>query len=64
MPEWKIEIKILASDFFIPQVKVNRLLKRVEKECLQRKIPSYYNGNQDEFLYDNAQRELMKVIYA
>ena len=64
MPEWKIQIKQLADDFYVSQTKVNKMLKNVEQQCLQREMPSFYKGNQDEYLYDNAQRELMKMIYA
>ena len=64
MPEWKENIKKLAEDFCLSQVKVNRLLKKVENECSQREIPNFYKGNQDEYLYDNAHREMMKLIYA
>ena len=64
MPEWKKEIKNLAKDFYISQVKVNRILKKIEQECSRRQIPSFYKGNRDEFLYDNAQREIMSILYA
>lgn len=64
MPEWKASIKRLADDFCLSQVKVNQMLKRVETTYSQRKIPDYYKGNQNNFLYDNAQRELMKLLYA
>ena len=64
MPEWKKEIKQIANDFCISQIKVNRILKKVEKECSQANMPKFYNGDKDEFLYDRAQREIMNIIYA
>lgn len=66
MAEWKVEIKRLAEDFCISQVKVNRVLKRVESmyEQEEREIPSFYKGNRDEFLYDKAQKEIMSLVYA
>ncbi len=64
MPEWKIAIKDLAKDFCLSQVKVNRILKKTEQECAKRTIPSYYKGNRDEYLYDNAHKELMAILYA
>ena len=66
MAEWKLEIKKLAEDFYISQVVVNRILKRVESIYEQKKIemPSFYKGNQDEYLYDKAQREIMKIAFA
>lgn len=64
MPEWKKEIKSLASDFCVSQVKVNQMLKSVEDRYKQKETPSYYKGNRDEYLYDTAQRELMTLLYA
>lgn len=64
MPEWKREIKRLANDFFITTLKVNQIIKDVECSYSQRKMPSYYKGNQDEYLYDAAQKEIMKIVYA
>ena len=64
MSEWKIEIKSLAKDFCVPQVKVNQMLKAIENNYKQREMPSYYKGNRDEYLYDTAQRELMTLVYA
>ena len=66
MAEWKLEIKRLAEDFCVSQVVVNRVLKRVENMYKQRKkeIPSFYKGNQDEFLYDAARREIINIAFA
>lgn len=64
MPEWKIEIKKIANDFCISQVKLNRVLKQVEEECAQKEMPNFYKGDRNEYLYDTAQREMMKLIYA
>ena len=66
MAEWKVEIKRLADDFCISQVKVNRILKWIESVYGQREreIPSCYKGNRDEFLYDKAQKEIMNLICA
>lgn len=66
MAEWKLSIKKLAEDFYISQVKVNRIIKRVEREYGQneRKIPMFYKGNRNEFLYDKAQREVINLMCA
>ena len=68
MTEWKCEIKKLARDFYIPQAKVNEVLDNVESTYGQgkgkSKMPNFYNGNQDEFLYDKAQREIMNLVFA
>lgn len=63
MPEWKKEIKRIAEDFCTSQVKINKILKYVEEEYSQRSIPNYYKGNKDEYLYDVAQKEMMKLIF-
>lgn len=63
MPEWKLSIKALAEDFCLSQIKVNRILKRIESMYSQREIPMFYKGNQDEFLYDKAQREIMDLVF-
>lgn len=64
MPTWKMEIKRLANDFCMSQVKINRMLKRVETEHSQREMPARYNGNRNDYLYDKAQREMMDMLYA
>lgn len=66
MAEWKIEIKKLADDFCISQVIVNRILKQIEAMYKQREreIPNYYKGNQNDFLYDKAQKEIMNLVLA
>ncbi len=64
MAEWKLNIKTLAEDFCMSQVKVNRMIKRIESIYAQREIPVWYKGNRDEFLYDKAQREMMNILYA
>lgn len=66
MAKWKIEIKTLAEDFCLSQVVVNRILKMIETTYGQREreIPKFYKGNLNDFLYDVAQREIKKIIYA
>lgn len=63
MAEWKLSIKSLAEDFCMSQVKVNRMIKKIENIYAQREIPVWYKGNRDEFLYDKAQREMMNILY-
>ena len=64
MAEWKLSVKKLAEDFLISQVKVNRIIKRIENMYSQREIPSWYKGNRDEFLYDKTQSEIMNTLFA
>lgn len=63
---WKKEIRVLADDFCISLVIVNKILKRIENMYEQREseIPSFYKGNREEFLYDKAQREIMNLVCA
>lgn len=64
MAEWKLNIKTLAEEFCMSQVKVNRMIKKIENTYAQREIPVWYKGNRDEFLYDKAQSEMMNILYA
>ena len=66
MANWKKEIRILADDFCVSLVIVNKILKRIESMYEQREseIPNFYKGNREEFLYDKAQREIMNLVYA
>lgn len=64
MAEWKKEIARLASDLFISREEVLVVLKKIENMYSGKTIPSYYKGNQNEFLYDKAQREIINLICA
>lgn len=64
MAEWKLRIKSLAEDFCLSQIKINKVLKKIEDMYEQREIPSFYKGNRNQFLYDKAQREMMTLLYA
>lgn len=64
MPLWEKEIKALAMDFNIPKQTIDNLLKQVKIKCSTREIPNYYKGNVNEYLYDNAQRQMVKLLYA
>lgn len=64
MPQWKKEIKKLAEDFCISQVKINRVLKSVEAKYSNKQVPPFYKGNQNAYLYDTAHREFIKLLYA
>lgn len=63
MAEWKKEIRRLASDFYITRDEVLKIFRMVEGTYGKSKIPVYYKGNRNEFLYDKAQRELMNRVY-
>lgn len=63
MAEWKKEARRLAKDFLLPKCEIRKIFKRVEELYAQREIPSWYKGNQNEFLYDKAQSEIMSRIY-
>ena len=66
MAEWKLSIKKLADDFCLSQVKVNKILKNIESmyEQREREIPLFYKGNENEYLYDIAQREIRNLVCA
>ena len=64
MAEWKKEIRRLAKDFCLSKGEIQRIFWRVEELYVQREIPSCYKGNRNDFLYDKAQREVMKRVFA
>lgn len=66
MAEWKLSIKRLADDFCLSQIKINKMLKRIEEEYEQREreMPLFYKGNKDEYLYDIAQRQIRSLVLA
>lgn len=66
MAEWKLSIKRLADDFCLSQIKINKMLKRIEEEYEQREreMPLFYKGNKDEYLYDLAQRQIRSLVLA
>ena len=64
MAEWKRDIRILARDFYFSKCEIQRILKNVEKLYSKEDMPLYYKGNRNEFLYDKAQKEIMKIVLA
>ena len=64
MAEWKLSIKRLADDFCLSQIKINKMLKRIEEEYEQKEMPLFYKGNKDEYLYDLAQRQIRSLVLA
>ena len=64
MAEWKKEIRRLAKDFYITREETLKIFRAVESIYGNTKIPSFYKGDRNEFLYDKAQREIMNRVYA
>ncbi len=64
MAEWKKEIRELGRGFCIPREIVARIIKKIEADNSKRDMPEFYNGNRNDFLYDNAQREIRSIIFA
>ena len=64
MAEWKLSIKRLADDLCLSQIKINKMLKRIEEEYEQKEMPLFYKGNKDEYLYDLAQRQIRSLVLA
>lgn len=58
MKSWEIEIKILADDFGLPR----SLVKSAIKKAKDKVIPQFYNGNEENFRYDEAHRLIMPYI--
>ena len=64
MAEWKREIRELAKGFCIPRETIKSVIKKVENKSSEREMPSFYKGNRNNFLYDNARREIMSIVLA
>ena len=64
MAEWKKDIRRLAKEFCLSKYEIQRIYQKIEELYGQREIPLFYKGNRNEFLYDKAQREMMKRICA
>ena len=58
MKSWEIEIKILADDFGLPR----SLVKYAIKKAKDKVVPEFYNGNEENFRYDEAHRLIMPYI--
>lgn len=58
MKSWEIEIKILADDFGLPR----SLVKSAIKKAKDKVVPEFYNGNEENFWYDEAHRLIMPYI--
>nr|DAR20343.1 MAG TPA: ParA helix turn helix domain [Caudoviricetes sp.] len=58
MKSWEIEIKILADDFGLPR----SLVKSAIKKAKNKVVPEFYNGNEENFRYDEAHRLIMPYI--
>ncbi|MFQ9785914.1 hypothetical protein ACQRDF_14010 [Lachnospiraceae bacterium SGI.054] len=58
MKSWEIEIKILADDFGLPR----SLVKSAIKKAKDKVVPEFYNGNEENFRYDEAHRLIMPYI--
>ena len=58
MKSWEIEIKILADDFGLPR----SLVKPAIKKAKDKVVPEFYNGNVENFRYDEAHRLIMPYI--
>lgn len=64
MVKWKRDIREVARDFYLSKSDIQQIFKKVEQLYSEKEMPSFYKGNRDEYLYDQAQREMMTLIYA
>lgn len=58
MKSWKKEIRILGDDFGLSRSLVKSAIKKAEAKA----IPEFYNGNEDNFRYNEAHRLIMPYI--
>lgn len=60
---WKYEIARLGLDFIVNRFRILEVIRGTEEKYGNSSMPSYYNGNRDEYLYDIAHRALMSYVY-
>lgn len=58
MKTWKRDIAILGDDFGLSR----KLIKFAIKKAEEKAIPQFYNGNEDNFRYNEAHRLIMPYI--
>ena len=58
MKSWKRDIRILGDDFGLSRAIVKIAIKKAE----EKPIPQVYNGNEDNFRYNEAHRIIMPYI--
>ena len=58
MKSWKKDIRILCDDFVLSRAIVKSAIKKAEEKA----IPQFYNGNEDNFRYNEAHRLIMPYI--
>ena len=58
MKSWKKDIRILGDDFGLSRSLVKIAIKKAE----EKSIPQFYNGNEDNFRYNEAHRLIMPYI--
>lgn len=64
MAEWKKDIKSLAKGFNISKAMVKFIIDKVEDTYSQREMGSYRKGNRNDYLYDKARTEIMRLVMA
>ena len=62
MAEWKKEIARLGFDFELSRYEILSILRETERKYNTREVPSYYNNDRSEYLYDKAQSKIMSKI--
>ena len=58
MRSWEKDIRILGDDFGLSRSRVKIAIKMAE----EKPIPQFYNGNEDNFRYNEAHRIIMPYI--
>ena len=58
MRTWKKDIRILGDDFGLSRSLIKCAIKKAEEKA----IPQFYNGNEDNFRYNEAHRIIMPYI--
>ncbi len=62
MTQWKKKFSDLCMDFCISKEIYNSILAKVEDTYKNTKMPAFYKGNRNAYLYDKAQMDLKEVL--
>lgn len=59
MAEWKKKAARLGLDFALNRHQILAILRATEKKYAESKMPLYFKGNREDYLYDKARVEVI-----
>lgn len=59
MAQWKKQAARIGLDFRLNRREILAILRATEKKYKDARMPSYYNGDREEYLYDKARTNII-----